>query len=77
MLRGSPDVWFVLSVIPTLFVPLDSTLHNDCLFVEDMHLLFCTHLINIFLFFRAVELRNYLHPKCLGKRVSGLEICRL
>ena len=40
-----------------------------------MHLLFCAHLINIFLFFRSVELRYFIHPKCLG--VSGLCNLRL
>ena len=26
------------------------TLHNDCLYIEDVHLLVCVHLINIFVF---------------------------
>ena len=31
-----------------------------------MHLLFCAHLLNIFLFFRCVRLRYFIHLKCLG-----------
>ena len=35
-----------------------------------MHLLVCAHLNNIFLFFKAVELRYFIHPKRLG------DVCR-
>ena len=31
-----------------------------------MHLLFCAHLLNIFLFFRIVDLRYFSHTKHLG-----------
>ena len=31
------------------------TLPNDWSYIEDVHLLFCAHLINIFLFFTGVE----------------------
>ena len=41
-------------------------LYNDCLYIEHVHLLFCAHLLNIFLFYRAVGLRHFIHPKCLG-----------
>ena len=40
------------------------TLHNDYLYIEHVHLLFCAHLINIFLFFRSVKLSYFVHPKC-------------
>ena len=42
------------------------TLHNDCSHIEDVHLLFCAHLINIFLFLTGVELRHFFLPRCLG-----------
>ena len=48
------------------------TLHNDCSHIENVHLPFFAHLINIFLFLTGVELRHFFHPKCVG--VSGL--CR-
>ena len=32
------------------------TLPNDCLYIENVHLLFCAHLINIFLFLRVLNL---------------------
>ena len=32
------------------------TLHYDCSHIEDVHLQFCAHLINIFLFLKGVEL---------------------
>ena len=31
-----------------------------------MNLVFCAHFINIFFILRAVELRYFIHPKCLG-----------
>ena len=46
------------------------TLHNDYSYIEHVHLLFCAHLINIFLFFRSVELRYFVHTNAKG--VSGL-----
>ena len=41
------------------------TLYNDCSYIEHVPLIFCAKLINIFLF-RAVELKHFIHPKCLG-----------
>ena len=40
-------------------------LPNDCSYIEDVHLLFCAPLINIFSFFTGVELRHFFHPKCV------------
>ena len=37
-------------------IPLYSTLHNDCSHIEDVYLLFCAHLINIFSFFEGFDL---------------------
>ena len=37
------------------------TLPNDCSYIEDVHLLLCAHLINIFSFFTGVELRHFFH----------------
>ena len=34
--------------------------------IHTLHHLFCAHLINIFLFFRSVELWYFIHPKCSG-----------
>ena len=34
--------------------------------ITDLHFLFFTHLINIFSFFKGVELRHFFHPKCVG-----------
>ena len=42
------------------------TLHDDCSHIEDVHLPFCAHLINIFLFLSGVELRHFFLPRCLG-----------
>ena len=42
------------------------TLHDDCSQIEDVHLLFCAHLINIFLFLTGVELRHFFLLRCLG-----------
>ena len=41
-------------------------LPNDCSYIEDVHLIFCAHLINIFSFFTGVELRHFFLPKCIG-----------
>ena len=41
------------------------TLHNDCSHIEDEHLLFCAHFMNIFSFLRGVELRYLFIQKCL------------
>ena len=57
-------------VIPNVFIPYIQTLHIDCSHIEDVHLLFYAHLINILAFFRGVELRHFFHPKCL--EVSAL-----
>ena len=40
-------------------------LPNDCSYIEDVHLLFCAHLISIFSFFTGVELRHFFHPNCV------------
>ena len=42
------------------------TLPTDCSYIEDVHLLFCAHLITIFSFFTGVELRHFFLPKCIG-----------
>ena len=45
------------------------TLHNNCSYVGDVDLLFCTHLINVFFFFsflRGAAFRHFYHPKCLS-----------
>ena len=43
------------------------TLHNICSHIEDVHLLFCAHFINLFFFFMDVELKTYFFlPKCIG-----------
>ena len=34
-------------------------LYNDCSHIEDVHLLFCAHFINIFSFLRGIELRHF------------------
>ena len=49
------------------------TLHNDCSHIEDMHLPFSAHLINMFAFLTGVELRQFLLPSCLGV----LSLCNL
>ena len=41
------------------------TLHNDCSHIEDVHFPFCAHLIIIFSFLTGVELRHFIHPKCV------------
>ena len=46
-------------------------LHNDCSRIEDVHLLFCARLINIFSFFTGVELRH-LFP---SKMHRGCQVC--
>ena len=42
------------------------TLSNDCSYIEDVHLLFCSHLINIFSFLRVLNLRHFFLLKCIG-----------
>ena len=42
------------------------TLHNDCSNIEDVHIPFCAHLINIFSILTDVELRHFFLLKCLG-----------
>ena len=39
------------------------TLINDCSHIEDLHLPFCAHLINVFSFLMGVELRHFFHLK--------------
>ena len=44
------------------------TLLNDCLYIKDVHLLFCAHLINIFLFLWVLNLDIFpseMHRGCL------------
>ena len=42
------------------------TLHDDCLHIEDVHLLFCAR-FNFFLtFLTGVELRRFFLPRSLG-----------
>ena len=42
------------------------TLSNDCSYIEDVHLLFFAHLINIFSFLRVLNLRHFFLLKCIG-----------
>ena len=49
-----------VSVTPKVFIPLYSYFAKW--HIEDVHLLFCAHFINIFSSFRGVEL--FFHPKC-------------
>ena len=51
-----------LQIFLFLFI---KTLHNDCSHIEDVHLLFSAHFMNIFSFLRAVELRHFFIKKCL------------
>ena len=46
-------------------------LPNDCSYIEDVHLLFCAHLINIFSFFTGVELRHFF-PSEMRR---GCQVC--
>ena len=44
----------------------DSFIFKLCIMiVEDAHLPFCAHLINVFSFLTGVKLRHFFHPKCL------------
>ena len=38
------------------------TLHNDCLNIEDVHLIFCARFIFFLTFLTCVELRRFFHP---------------
>ena len=40
------------------------TLHNDFSHIENVHLPFCAHLINIFPFLTGVELPHVFPPRC-------------
>ena len=42
------------------------TLHNGCSHIEDTHVLFCAHLINVFSFLTGVGLRHLFHQKYVG-----------
>ena len=42
------------------------TKNIDCSHIEDVHLLFCAHLINIFSVFTGVEHQYFIYPKCVG-----------
>ena len=35
---------------PTVFIPLYSTLYDDCSHIEDMHLVICAHFMNEYFF---------------------------
>ena len=52
----------VTKMLSFLFI---QALHNDCSHIEDMHLLFCAHFMNIFSFLRGVELYKFFRSKCL------------
>ena len=47
------------------------TLQDDCSHIEDVHLPFCAHLMNIFLFLTGVELRHFFPFEML----SGCLVC--
>ena len=42
------------SVTPTLFILLYLNLHNDCSHIEDVHLLFYAHFMDIFFHFWGI-----------------------
>ena len=52
---------------------LIQTLHNDCLHIEDVHLLFCAHFTTFFSFLRGVELRYFF----VQNAKSGPGLCNL
>ena len=35
------------------------TLHNDCSYIEDVHILFCLHFMIFFFIFGGLELRHF------------------
>ena len=41
------------------------TYHNDCSHIEDVHLLFCAHFMNISSFLRGIKVRHFSVQKCL------------
>ena len=45
-------------------MPFIQILHNDSSQIEDAHLLFCAHFVNIFSIFRDVE-QTFFSPKML------------
>ena len=55
----------VTSLCNLQFQKFIQTLHNDGSHIEDVHLLFCAHCMNIFSIFRGVELRHFYVQKCL------------
>ena len=59
---GAPSSGGVLCSACGAFI---QTLHNDCSHIEDMYPLFCAHFMNIFSFFRDVELRHFSVQKSL------------
>ena len=64
-MRRGCQVCVILTQI--VFIPLYSNfIRYDCSHIEDVHLLLCIHLINIFTFIMGVELRHFFHPKCVG-----------
>ena len=44
------------SIVWCLIFLYTHTFHNNCSYIEDLHLLFCAHLINIFSFLRVLNL---------------------
>ena len=61
--KGVPSL-FNLKLQQYSFLYIQS-LHNDCSHIEDVHLPFCAHLINIFLFLTGDELRYFFYLKCI------------
>ena len=45
--------------------PFIQTLHNGCPHIEDAHLLFYAHFMNVFSFWRDVKLRRFCDQKSL------------
>ena len=55
----------LLCVTPKVLIPCNiQTLYNDFSHIEDVHLLFCAHFMNIFSFLRGVEHKTLLSEKC-------------
>ena len=55
-----------LSVAPKVFTSFFQTLRKDFSHIEDLHLVFCAHFMNIFSFLRGVVLKTFFRSKCLG-----------
>ena len=54
------------SVTPKAFFLFIQTLQNNCSHIEDVHLPFCAHLINIFSFLTVVEQSFFLSEMLRG-----------